>query len=232
MARTVYVLAGKKRRSTMKRWLWILAAAWLPACGGGGNVEVGLGRDGSSAAQTASLASLEDAQSVRLAIAEVQVHLAPMGAETETESEASGDWHTFSPANQQVDLVALPIDGSTFLGEVSLPAGKITQIRLRVAGTEGQGGERLLAGAVTDVDGMACDLILPASAWEPGLKIIHPFKAIDVDPAQRIALVLAFDLRDATRSREAAGCVWRLNPVLELQSSQVVPGPLDRAPGR
>jgi hypothetical protein len=210
----------------MKRWLWILAAAWLPACGSSGNVALEVGRDSSA------LSPLDDAQSVLVPIAEVQVHLAPMGAETETESEASGDWHTFSPANQRVDLVALPIDGSTFLGEVSLPAGKITQIRLRVDGTEEVGGERVLPGAVTDADGRACDLILPASAWDPGLKIVHPFKPIDVDPAQRIALVLAFDLRDATRSQEAAGCVWRLNPVLALQRSEFVPGPQDRAPTR
>jgi hypothetical protein len=211
----------------MKRWLWILAAAWLPACGSSGNVAVEVGRDPSA------LSSLDDARSVRVPIAEVQVHLAPMGAETETESEASGDWHTFSPANQQVDLVALPIDGSTFLGDLTLPAGKITQIRLRIAApVEAGAGERILAGAVTEMDGTTCALVLPASAWEPGLMVIQPFKAIDVDPAQRIALVLAFDLRDAMRSPEAAGCAWRLNPVVRLQSAELDPGPQGGPPTR
>jgi hypothetical protein len=197
----------------MKRWLSIWAAAVLVGCGGG-NVAVEVERD--AATDGTSLSELEAAQSVRLPIAEVRLHLANEGT-----SDDQGGWHTLPLETREVDLLALPIDGSVFLGDLSLPAGKITQIRLRLAATGGEGVERVISGAVTEAAGSTCDLIVPASAWEQGVKIVHPFKLIDVDPAQRVALVLAFSLQDASRSSEAGGCAWRLRPVLKLKKPAV-----------
>ena len=207
----------------MKRWLSMWATAALVGCGGG-NVAVEVERDASAATDGTSLSELEAAQSVRLPIAEVRLHLA-----NEAASDDQGGWQTLPLETREVDLLALPIDGSVFLGDLSLPAGKITQIRLRLAATGGEGEERVIAGAVTEADGSICDLIVPASAWEQGVKIVHPFKLIDVDPAQRVTLVLAFALQDASRSSEAGGCAWRLRPVLKLMKPTVEPAPQAQA---
>lgn len=198
----------------MKRWLAIFAVTSL-GCGGG-NVAVELERDEPRAAQVDSLSSLAAVRAVRLPIVEVSVHVAGKGAEA-----VSGDWHTLALEAKEVDLLSVPIDGSTLLGDLSLPAGKITQVRLGLAATEGHGDERIIADAVTEPDGTLCDLILPASAWEPGLKISGLFKQVDVDPAKRTSLVLAFDLKEATRSTEGVDCAWRLNPVLKIKRIRV-----------
>jgi hypothetical protein len=202
----------------MKRWLSIVTAASLAGCGGA-NVGVEVERD-ASATQGESLSGLEVARSVRLPIADIRFHVAGKDAVSEDE----GRWHTLVPENREVDLLALPLEGSVFLGDVRLPAGKITQIRLRLAAPEGVGEKRVLTGAVTEVDGTVCDLIVPASAWDPGLKLVHPFKYIAVDPANRVDLVLAFGLKEATRSSEAGRCVWRLQPTLKLKKAEMEPG--------
>jgi hypothetical protein len=134
------------------------------------------------------------------------------GSETDTESDTSdgedggGGWRTVAEKAGTFDLMALRNDVRAALGELDLPSGKITQIRLFIDAT-GQ-NEVVLSS------GQTCALDL-SSVPPTGIKINHPFKALDVKDSSKLNLVVDFDL---SQSIDQAGtCSFTLKPVIELK---------------
>jgi hypothetical protein len=126
-------------------------------------------------------------------------------SEDADDGEGSG-WRTVAAPAGTFDLVALQNDVRAKLGELELPSGKITQIRLFIDpnGTN----QVVLAGGET------CALDL--SAVPPtGVKINHPFKALDVEDSSELHLVVDFDLKSSLD--QTGSCAFALKPVIKLK---------------
>ncbi len=160
-----------------------------------------------------------DVAHVYVSLNHVDVHVA--GDDSKDEASDDGDdagtagaddgaseagWRTVTPKAGTFDLVALRNDVRAALGELDLPNGKITQIRLfmDVAGRND----------VVLASGETCPLDL-SSVPPTGIKINHPFKALDVTDSSKLNLVVDFDL-DESLSQTAA-CSFTLRPVIKLK---------------
>jgi len=159
---------------------------------------------------------------VLVTLSRVEVHVAGGDADDDDEDgddgkssakDASGDddgegsgWRTVAAPAGTFDLVALQNDVRAKLGELELPSGKITQIRLFIAldGTN----------QVVLASGETCALDL--SAVPPtGVKINHPFKALDVEDSSELRLVVDFDLKSSLD--QTGSCSFALKPVIKLK---------------
>ena len=154
--------------------------------------------------------ALEAIEHVFITLERVQVHVAgggdDDGKKNVADDEGSAGWRDVVPPTSTFDLMALRNDVRAALGELELPSGKITQIRLFIA----QGGKN----EVVLVDGGVCPLDLE-QVPQSGFKINHPFKAIDVEDNSSVNLVVDFDL---TESVDQSGpCSFRLKPVIKLK---------------
>jgi hypothetical protein len=117
-----------------------------------------------------------------------------------------GGWRDVPAPESTFDLVALQNDVRASLGELELPSGKITQIRLFMA-LDGR-------NEVVLVNGETCALDLE-QVPTTGIKINHPFKAIDVEESSKINLVVDFDLAESVD--QVGACEFRLKPVIKLK---------------
>ena len=117
-----------------------------------------------------------------------------------------GGWRTVTPKAGTFDLVALQDDVRAALGELELPSGKITQIRLFI---DGAGRNEVVLAS-----GQSCPLDL-ASVPPTGIKINHPFKALDVTDSSKLNLVVDFDLDESLE--QAGTCAFTLKPVIKLK---------------
>lgn len=115
-------------------------------------------------------------------------------------------WRTVTPKAGTFDLVALRNDVRAALGELELPSGKITQIRLFI--DTGARNEVVLT------TGETCPLDL-SSVPPTGIKINHPFKALDVTDSSKLNLVVDFDLDESLE--QAGTCAFTLKPVIKLK---------------
>jgi len=160
-----------------------------------------------------------DIEHVYVSLNHVDVHVAGDAAKDEASDDgedagsAGADdganepgWRTVTPKAGTFDLVALRNDVRAALGELDLPDGKITQIRLFM---DGAGRNEVLLAS-----GEACPLDL-SSVPPTGIKINHPFKALDVTDSSKLNLVVDFDL-DESLSQTAA-CSFTLRPVIKLK---------------
>lgn len=127
-------------------------------------------------------------------------------AKSEKEDDEDGGWRSIDVPDRPFDLVALQNDVRASLGELELPDGKITQIRLFVD-HDGQNEVVLTSG-----DTCALDL---AGTPTTGIKINHPFKAIDVEDSSKINLVVDFDLKESID--QSGTCSFALKPVIKLK---------------
>jgi hypothetical protein len=121
--------------------------------------------------------------------------------------DGPGGWRTVAAKAGTFDLVALQNDVRATLGELDLPSGKITQIRLFIDGAA--------KNEVVLTTGASCPLDL-SNVPPTGIKIIHPFKALDVSESSKLTLVVDFDLSESLD--QAAACSFTLNPVIKLKS--------------
>lgn len=178
------------------------ALAALVACGGGG----GDGGDGSGTG-TLKLA-LTDAPScgydaVNVTVQKIRVHQSATAAD-----DASG-WHelTLNPA-RRVDLLSLTNGVLEELGELPLPTGKYTQMRLVLAGN---GGAAPFANSVVPTGSGEVALTTP-SGQQSGVKMNVN---IDIAANQMADFVLDFD---ACKSVVTAGASGRylLKPVVAV----------------
>jgi hypothetical protein len=121
-------------------------------------------------------------------------------------ADGAGGWRTVTPKAGTFDLVALRNDVRAALGTLELPSGKITQIRLFI---DPAGKNEVV---LTSGDTCALDL----SAVPPtGIKINHPFKALDVSDSSKLDIVVDFDLNESLD--QAGTCSFTLKPVIKLK---------------
>ena len=179
---------------------------WLAACGGGGDAGGGIGGTGS--AQGTLRMSLTDApacgyDAVNITVERIRVHQSDGAADNDS------GWHdiVLQPA-RRVDLLSLTNGVLLELGEVALPAGKYTQLRLVLAGN---GGATPLANSVVPAGGSETALDTP-SAQQSGLKL----KAnIDVPAGKVVDFVLDFDACKSVVKRGNSG-KYNLKPVVAV----------------
>jgi hypothetical protein len=127
------------------------------------------------------------------------------GADADDDDEGSG-WKTVASPAGTFDLVALQNDVRVTLGELELPSGKITQIRLFID-PNGKNQVELQSG-------QTCALDL-SSVPTTGIKINHPFKALDVEDSSELHLVVDFDLKESLD--QTGACAFTLKPVIKLK---------------
>ncbi len=240
----------------MKRILAFSVPLALAACSGSGTLELSLTHDGTSAnalvaSGTLALAapatppsSLDDGsvQSIKLTIAEVDVHLADDDAPDTIEPgmneppDDDGGWQRIDlvDANGQaaktVDLV-LVRSAPTSLGTIELPTGKITQIRLAVqtdAASLAEPGFDTILGAVQiapvppSTTPTFCDLAVPHSAVNPGVKIDGSFKSLRIADGRTVSALLNFKLNEMPPAASGgSSCLYKLAPVLEIEKVDV-----------
>jgi hypothetical protein len=116
-------------------------------------------------------------------------------------------WVRVSGPPLSYDLLRLQNGVSELVGDLALPPGKITQIRLFIdpAGTN----------AVTLKDGTTCPLLL--DGVDPtGIKLIQPFKVMNIKEGRTLEVVLDFDLKESVDV--TAPCVFHLKPVIKIKS--------------
>jgi hypothetical protein len=189
----------------------VATAFWLSACGSSTKVTLEL---------TDAPPDTSAIDHVFVSLARVEVHVAgddegesnqgdasKAAAEAEADGGDGAGWRTVTPKAGTFDLVALQDDVRATLGELELPSGKLTQIRLFIDGEA--------RNEVVLTNGDTCALEL-SSVPPTGIKINHPFKALDVSESSQLKLVVDFDLRQSLD--QAAACSFTLRPVIELKS--------------
>jgi len=179
--------------------LLVLIMAVMAGCGGSGSA-------GSPAAGSLRV-SLTDAPSsvfdaVNVTVSKVRVHTSV------TASENDEGWAdiTLNPA-RKINLLNLANGVLEELGQIALPAGHYTQIRLVLVPNGGQtiANSVVLAGTTTEIP------IDTPSAVQSGIKLINEF---DVTSGQRADLVLDFDVDKSIVPRGNGS--YALKPVIKV----------------
>jgi hypothetical protein len=157
---------------------------------------------------------------VELTLGRVEVHVAgsddgddsdepsqlPADNEKDKEEDGGAGWQTVAAPAGTFDLIALQNDVRATLGTLELPDGKITQIRLFMD-PNGKNQVELTSGETCAID---------LSAVPPtGIKINHPFKALDVEESSELNLVVDFDLKESLD--QTGACSFSLKPVIKLK---------------
>lgn len=181
---------------------FVLAAALLAGCGGGGGI------GGTGAANGSLRFQLTDApacgyDAVNISIEKIRVH------QSSTAADGDGGWVDLplSPVHR-VDLLTLSNGVLDTLGQVPLPAGRYTQMRLILAAN---GGSTPFANSVLPTGGVETALSTP-SAQQSGLKL-----NIDIDvPADKVVdAVIDFDACKSVVKRGNSG-QYNLKPVISV----------------
>lgn len=145
--------------------------------------------------------------SVKLSIAAMQVHVDDKSKTDADPNDASIDddqkWHSLA-VNKTIDLVLLQGETAAMvLGELPLPLGKITQLRLVIDTTKSN---------TAVLNGVECSLDTRKVAAK-GIKINHVFKAFESKSGSRHQLWVDFRLDE---SLKPAGTCFELEPKLKL----------------
>lgn len=222
----------------MNRTLAIGLALVATACGGTSST-VSLGLTSNDAAPIPAAKAtppagpqndLTNVKSIRVTVASVSIHVAGTGAPDPaipTVDDGAPGWVLLTDVPKVYDLVELAKDFTAPLATGTVPAGKITQIRLALSTTGPESGEGaaaapvahdVIAGAVTENDGTVCDLLVPHSAFRPGIKIVHPFKALPVPEGGTVQAVVNLRVKESARETTPSGCAYRLNPVMQVSA--------------
>ncbi len=179
-----------------------MLALGLAACGGGGGAETATTGSGTlRLAMTDAPACGFDA--VNVTVEKVRVH------QSSTAADADGGWSevVLNPA-RRVDLLSLTNGVLSELGQVALPAGRYTQLRLVLADNSNASP---LANAVKPTGAAETALTTP-SAQQSGLKTSVQ---IDVAPNQLADFVLDFDACKSIVSAGNSG-KYLLKPVITV----------------
>lgn len=136
-----------------------------------------------------------DFDEVNLVITEVS---ARQEAAADSGSEAGG-WIVLSDGSATYDLLDLRNGVFATIGEGSVPAGRYSQVRLKIG-----------TGSTVVIDGVSHPLVVPSGA-QSGLKLVGDF---DVPDGGTIDIGLDFD---AARSIHQTGNgTWMLKPVIKV----------------
>ena len=200
----------------------LLAPLLLAACGGG-DLSLSITSDdlGDNARGFNHPADLTTVKSLRVTVDEIWVHVAEAGAPDAVRGEdvpdGAGGWHLLTTEDQSFDLMTVRSGATRSLGDFPVPAGKLTQVRLRLkADSALAGAQAHVAGAVVEQDGTACDLHVPLSACEPGLKVSGTLTAMPVEAGGRYRALVNLKIKDSTKLHGDT-CGYKLDPVLKVR---------------
>jgi hypothetical protein len=225
----------------LKRNLLLVAPLFLAACGGG---SLSLDINSDDAAENTTLSSvralgesvdLTTVKSVKVTVSEIWVHVEDVATKTDDANDdkvegskiddSSKHWEQVSSEEHSFDLMTVRNDATKPLGDLTVPEGKITQIRLKLKGTAAEGSDKYrIAGAVEETNGTVCDLIVPSSAINPGVKIEGIFKAMKIEASGKHHAVISLKLKDSEKLSGTGTCAYRLNPVLKVKKYEVESG--------
>lgn len=184
----------------MKKLTVLSAALLLSACGG------------ASAELRLMDAPPQGVTSVKIHVASMQVHVddkdkAKDADPADSSIDADGKWQTLA-VDKQIDLVAHQGEAAAnVLGQLDLPEGKITQIRLVID---------LAKPNVATFNGVDCNLDM-SKIEAKGIKINHAFKALDPDGGEAQVWV-DFKLDEAMTAK---GDCFLLEPKIKLHKVKV-----------
>ncbi len=188
----------------------LLAMTLVPCGSGGGDASVEVGIT-AQALQTTTPSSGSGATTERhlvITVTDVTVHVAATGADDEAKADpvsgkdtGESGWITVFTGETKVDLFDATAT-EKLLGSMTIPVGKITQVRLVLASAE-------------LVDGVTTTAVSCPSCSESGLKIITEGK-VEVAVGGTIHLALDFDQTKSLTHDEAG---YRLAPVLKVATS-------------
>jgi hypothetical protein len=156
---------------------------------------------------------------VHVSLASVEVHRVDKaerkdGDPNDKSIDNDGNWEEVTADAGTFDLIALQNDATAALGELELPEGKITQIRLFID-PAGRNEVELTTG-----ESCALDLDL-GEGEQTGVKINHPFKAIDLPEGEQVRVVVDFDLKESVDQSIAGECAFTLKPVIKLKTTGI-----------
>jgi hypothetical protein len=183
------------------------ASLALAGCGRGGTVALDLT---DAPPDTANL------EHVYVSLSAVEVHVVDKsekkdGDPTDTTIDKDDKWREIVARAGTFDLLALQNDATARLGKLNLPDGKITQIRLHI--DESGSNKAVLKG------GEECSMDL-SSVDKSGIKISHPFKALDVPEDATLRVVVDFDLKESVD--QEGPCTFKLKPVIKIKTTEVL----------
>jgi hypothetical protein len=128
------------------------------------------------------------------------------GGSFSDDDDGRGGWRTITPEAGTFDLLALQNDVRVRLGEIDLPDGKITQIRLFI--------DPDADNTVVLTDGTSCALDL-TKVPPTGVKINHPFKALQAEDGELVNVVIDFDVKESLD--QTGECAFALKPVIKIK---------------
>ncbi len=146
------------------------------------------------------LATLER---VTVTLSAVEVHV--VGKDGDASKIEEKSWRRITSTPGTFDLLSLQNDVTAPLGEIEVD-GKITQIRLFID-PNGKNEVVLKTGETCKLD--------VASVDSTGIKINHPFKAIDAVDGQTTKVVVDFDVKESVD--QTGGCAFTLKPVIKIK---------------
>jgi hypothetical protein len=155
----------------------------------------------------------ENMSTVLVTLASAEAHFAGghdgdgKGKDDDLDKGENGGWVRVTGPAQTYDLLRLQNGLTELVGDLALPEGKITQIRLFI--------DEAGPNTVTLKDGRVCPLDLK-DVDKTGIKITHPFKALPIREGRTLEVVLDFDLKESVDM--TAPCVYQLKPVIKIKS--------------
>ncbi len=194
------------KQKTMIPWLSALALG-LGACAGEGRLVLKV---------TDAPPDTDAMNAVLVTLSGVEAHVVARHDKDDSADKADKDlgkpdketgWRFLVAPPHTFDLLRLQNGVIETLGELGLPEGKITQIRLHI--------DQAGPNEVHLTDGRVCLLDL-RNVDKTGIKINHPFKALDVAPGRTTEVLIDFDLKESVS--KDADCVYRLAPVIKIKS--------------
>jgi hypothetical protein len=190
-----------------KTWLMGMVALAAGACSGNGTLALRI---------TDAPLDLTNISSVVVTLSAAEAHFAGDGhgddrdatAKDDEKDDGDGSWVRVTGDPLSYDLLRLQNGVSELVGEIALPAGKITQLRLFI--------DERGPNTVTLKDGQVCPLDLQG-VDKTGIKIVHPFKALEMKDGKRLEVVVDFDLKESVE--QGGPCAFSLKPVIKIKSA-------------
>ena len=137
---------------------------------------------------------LETYSAVYITVSKIQVHLAREDGENE------GEWIWIVDEESNYELIEELTDKSILLSEVELTPGKYTQIRLFV-----------IDASVDIESGESGEPVEIPSAYQTGIKLIHPFEIIEGETTE---LTIDFDAEKSIVKTSDGS--YKLMPVIKV----------------
>jgi hypothetical protein len=174
---------------------------------------VGCSSEGTTATFKIQDAPPEGVTSVKVTIATAEAHVVDTDKAKDTEPsdtsiDDSSGWVTLD-INKTIDLMAHQGESAAeTLGELGLPEGKITMLRLKLDTTKPENN-------TLTKDGTVCNLDV-TKVEKKGIKINKVFKAFESKGGTKSEIYFDFDLGDSLKAQKDTACGFEFKPVIKL----------------